>query len=954
MTNDESKLTGKLELDRVCVEFEKLVRSGENPDIESYLAIVDKSARETLLQHLLEIELEYQRENSRLPSLENLRERFPDHSFVVRGVHEALSGGARQIGATEPLAPADDSHHDSTPSGSSLHGRFEPGQRVAGRYRIVSLLGKGGMGEVYRADDLVLGQPVALKFLPEDFSYDSKRLEYFFSEVRLARQVSHPNVCRVHDIGEVDGQHFISMEFIDGEDLKTLLKRMGRPQQDKAIEMAKQLCGGLAAAHTQGVIHRDLKPANVMIDGRGQVRITDFGLATVLEDDRSQHSLVGTPAYMAPEQLLNGETSERSDIYSLGLVLYELFTGQVARDQRQSVSGDNGSAISSPSEVCDGVDPHVERVLVKCLQDSIHQRPASVSEIIGFLPGADPIAAALAAGRTPTPAVVASAGGTGALSATQACIMTILGLIGLATYFILDGITPPGFKTAPDRLVHFAESILSIAGHSSENTPYAEYGYRIDADGVNSTDLEHRSEFWYRRSPKLMIPHQPEGLGRSQARVVTLHNPPPMLEKMVSLRLSSSGKLKELYYVVEQAPEVFDDSASVSEITWSELFSTAGQEYKHFRSETPSWTGINAASRRHAWVKEDGIRIEAASMGKRVTYFQLIMPNVTTRSWTTDVIDGKTTWGATAMPYVAGLGETHDASLAFGSLFWLIMPFALVIAFRNYRMNRCDTQGSLILGVIVGLTRMISMWIEAGHAANFTFEMAQIDQIVGRSLVVGFGIAILYAAIEPIIRRHLPHTIVSWSRALSGNLLDTMVARDALIGSITSIAFAFIPLFSSRIRPTWIGEGIVFIESRQLLANIPGAIPWALIGSLFFLTIVMLLTIVTRRLWGGCLLFIVVVVAASWPTDDDFWLKIINGIAALIALALLVRWGLVAHIGFGLTSFWIARGAIDHDLSVWYAQLGLMQLSLVAVWLIFLGWQASSPTALPTRKFSLS
>ena len=135
------------------------------------------------------------------------------------------------------------------------------------------------MGEVYRADDLKLGHPVALKFLPKDLADDPRRLQLFHDEVRLARQVSHPNVCRVHDIGEVDGQHFLSMEYIDGEDLRGLLRRIGRLPKDKGIEIAQQLCMGLAAAHEKGVLHRDLKPANIMLDGRGQVRITDYGLA---------------------------------------------------------------------------------------------------------------------------------------------------------------------------------------------------------------------------------------------------------------------------------------------------------------------------------------------------------------------------------------------------------------------------------------------------------------------------------------------------------------------------------------------------------------------------------------------------------------------------------------------------------------------------------------------------
>jgi len=206
--------------------------------------------------------------------------------------------------------------------------RFAPGTLIASRYRIISRLGKGGMGEVFRADDLILGQPVALKFLPESARGNVNLLARFYDEVRIARQIAHKNVCRVYDIGEIEGQPYLSMEYLDGEDLAGLLRRIGRLPGDKAVEFSRKLCAGLAAAHAQGVLHRDLKPANIMIDGRGEVRIMDFGLAAVAQDLQGAEIRNGTPAYMAPEQLVGREVSVQSDIYALGLVLYEMFTGK--------------------------------------------------------------------------------------------------------------------------------------------------------------------------------------------------------------------------------------------------------------------------------------------------------------------------------------------------------------------------------------------------------------------------------------------------------------------------------------------------------------------------------------------------------------------------------------------------------------------------------------------------
>src|SRR6185503_11507706 len=186
--------------------------------------------------------------------------------------------------------------------------------------------GRGAMGEAYRAEDLKLGQPVAIKLLGVGGArrWDVQR---FTSEVRLARTISHPNVCRVYDIGEADGWWYVPMELVDGETLQSLLRRIGTLPAEKALDIARQLCAGLAAAHDRGVLHRDLKPSNIMVDGRGRIRIMDFGLA-LRSGEWTIHEIAGTPAYMAPEQFTGGRISEQTDLYALGLVLLELFGGR--------------------------------------------------------------------------------------------------------------------------------------------------------------------------------------------------------------------------------------------------------------------------------------------------------------------------------------------------------------------------------------------------------------------------------------------------------------------------------------------------------------------------------------------------------------------------------------------------------------------------------------------------
>ena len=255
---------------------------------------------------------------------------------------------------------------------------FVPGEVFADRYRMVERIGRGGMGDVWRADDLVLQTAVALKVIVSN-SPDAR--ERILNEVRLARQITDPAVCRVFDVGEAEGVVFFSMELIRGEDLATLLRRVGRLPQEKVVEIGTQLCAGLAAAHAQGVLHRDLKPANVLIDENGLVRITDFGIA-IRRSDARRHSITGTPAYMAPEQWTPGTPiSERTDVYALGLVLYDLLVGS-----HKFQPGDT-TPPPRPSTMVPNVDPELERVVMAALSPDPRDRPASVLKMASILSG---------------------------------------------------------------------------------------------------------------------------------------------------------------------------------------------------------------------------------------------------------------------------------------------------------------------------------------------------------------------------------------------------------------------------------------------------------------------------------------------------------------------------------------------------------------------------------------
>ena len=212
-----------------------------------------------------------------------------------------------------------------------LCGEIVPGTEFAGRYRILDELGRGGMGRVYKALDREISEAIALKLLVPAFSADEKMIERFRNELKLARRISHKNVCRIFDLGNCEGTYYITMEFVPGDNLKSIIRMMGPLAPPRALAVAGQVCDGLAEAHRLGVVHRDLKSSNIMIDREGSARIMDFGIARAAETKgiTDRGTLVGTPEYMAPEQVEGKDIDQRADIYSLGIILFEMATGRV-------------------------------------------------------------------------------------------------------------------------------------------------------------------------------------------------------------------------------------------------------------------------------------------------------------------------------------------------------------------------------------------------------------------------------------------------------------------------------------------------------------------------------------------------------------------------------------------------------------------------------------------------
>ena len=273
------------------------------------------------------------------------------------------------------------------------------------RYEILDEAGHGSMGSVYKARDRETGEIVALKLLKPEIASDQAMMERFKNELLFARKITHKNVCRVHEFNRINGIAYTSMEFVDGESLRSVMNRFGGLPLRKAVNVAVQICSGLKEAHAQGIVHRDLKPENVMIDANGDVKIMDFGIARSMEAaTRLTGSMVGTPAYMAPEQVSGKPVDYRTDIYSLGLMLYEMFTGSQALQAETPVAvalKQLRETPPPPHQIEPTIPVPIERAILKCLEKDPSKRFQSIGElekvltqpgITGSSPGLAPFA----------------------------------------------------------------------------------------------------------------------------------------------------------------------------------------------------------------------------------------------------------------------------------------------------------------------------------------------------------------------------------------------------------------------------------------------------------------------------------------------------------------------------------------------------------------------------------
>ena len=845
--------------------------------------------------------------------------------------------------AASPALNAEVQVNRLTSPGVRSVGRFIAGAMLAGRYRIVSLLGKGGMGEVYKAEDLKLHQTVALKFLPEAIAFDAAALARFHNEVRIARQVAHPNVCHVYDIGEVEGLHFLSMEFIDGEDLGALLKKVGRLPGDKAVEIARQMCAGLAAAHEAGVLHRDLKPANVMIDGRGRARLTDFGLAVVSEELHVEEVRAGTPAYMAPEQVSGKEVTQRSDIYSLGLVLYELFTGKRAFDAKsvhELMELHEKSTPQTPSSHVKEIDPLAERVILRCLERDPDKRPASALAVAAALPGGDPLAAALAMGETPSPEMVAASPQQGTLRPPVAAAYLVSLLAGLALIVLLSGKVmlhrQVPLDKSPEILRERAGEMIHKLGYGDppiDSTQGVNYdvGYiRFVSENDQSATRWDRLKtgrppvvrFWYRQSPRYLVPY-------SHWQVLG-SDPPTEVPGMSGVVLDMQGRLINFYAVPPQVEEPQDTTPAPD---WSTLFAEAGLDMKEFTPATPRRVPAHHNDARAAWEgvlsgePQIPIRVEAAGYRSRPTYFEIVFP-WDTPSWHEE--------------YRKGLPGLDIILLA---LVLTLLVGGVMLARRNYSRGLGDRKGALRLALFMLAVSVFHWVLAAHHVSQIAGEFSNFLEGIAAAVFCMCLVWVFYIALEPFVRRRWPGRIISWSRLLAGEFRDPLVGRDVLIGGLIGTGLT-LTLYFWNLAPGWFGRpptGPGNPPTDTLLGFwqfvhyfLAEALTINLVLGLGFMFLLTLLLIVLRRDWltagvGWVLLTAFVTPFGQYSAID--WP--FTGLMAGLILFGLMRVGLLAAISMFLFFYWTSEMPMTSDFSAFYAgstAITLLALAALAVY----------------------
>jgi serine/threonine-protein kinase len=678
------------------------------------------------------------------------------------------------------------------------------------------------------------------------------------------------------------------------------------------------------------VLHRDLKPANVMLDEAGKVRVMDFGLAAVgpVADIRA-----GTPAYMAPEQLLGREVTTRSDIFALGLVLYELFTGRRAFSATtigELVVQHETRAAPPPSTIVTGLDPDIERAIQRCLDPDPRRRPSTALAVAAALPGGDPLGAALAAGETPSPEMVAAAGEGTALSGRVAIPVFVALLAACAAAFALGVRTSPLERVRPaystEVLAQKARELISQLGYTRPVRDEA-YGFAWDGEQIDHvrgndkpaprwdvvlTQAPSPLLFWFRQSPfpitGLQFHHDLLTPG-----IVNPEDPPPILSGMIQTILDHEGRLRFFEAVPPQREDAPGQSGPAD---WKPLMTAAGLDGTALQPTEPLWNWLSAPDVRAAWTgtwPESGrpLRVEAAALRGRPVGFLLIAP------WTIP-------WRA---PPASQNRETAFVIVIF-VLSVVMVAGAGLLARKNLAEGRGDRRGAFRLASwMTGL--LLALWMCQVHLVAAPGLLGNFLIAIATSIFYGVLVWTIYLALEPFVRRHWPQTLVSWTTLLTSSARDPVVGRDVFfgvgVGLATVLLIKVVELWNGADAMSSPGATEILLGVRGTVATILMQAAYAIRSAMFFFFFLFMFRLLLRNRWVATLAFVAMFAILSALASDN---PAVDGVTTAIyftALALAVlRWGLLSLAIALLVANLLLNMPATLDMSAWYAPSTLL------------------------------
>jgi len=625
-------------------------------------------------------------------------------------------------------------------------------------------------------------------------------------------------------------------------------------------------------------------------------------------------------------------------------VLYEIFTGKrvfEAATVAELIRQHESTTPTNPSQLVEGMDPLVERVILRCLENEPLRRPRSALQVAAALPGGDPLAAALAAGETPSPEMVAAAGGEGALepkialSLFAAALFTLAAILALTPYSTDLGSTPAG--KSPGTLAVKAEETVEKAGYIDapadraswfeRNYDFMMYQSQHLATPIARKNLARAEQgvltFVYRQSPVAMAP------GSMNLRVGSL-DPAYEVSGMVTVVLDVSGRLIGFLVV---PPQIEPAATPRAEPNWSQMIADSGIDVATLKPVDPTWLPAVPFDRRYGWrgfYPEDPkteIQIVAASHRGKPVYFQLIGP------WTRP-------WRMTA-PYLTRSNLVRETSFVIGGFVFLVL--AAIFARRNLRLGRGDRRGAIRLSAFVFCTVLASWLLAAHHVLDVRLEFLVFVRAVSQALFVAAFLWLLYMALEPFVRRQWPELLISWTRLLSGRFGDPLLGRDLLAGTLCGCILG-LSFHVTNALPAWFnfpGETTIpaspltLGSPQDVLANLFSNVPTAMFTA-FGATFCLFLTrTLLRRYWLSVAATALVLLLMNLP-GENFALEAPTAILMTVAtMFVLLRFGMFAAAVATFSYLLVSSYPITLDLAKWYAPHSLFVLGVLLAMLFY-------------------